>query len=205
VAAASIAPVEPQHQARAILTIVSAFTSDPVERWLFPDLAEYEALFRRSPPCSRTPSIQSNMRTCSRCWSSWMKRIRPSSIGICPGWASFRMGGARALVADGSQQHDRVEERVDRRLQARLALTHHTLWLLERRSVLGLSRWHLTTAAPSRSKRSSLTKSAAPARKAAIAVFSPIAPETPISGTSAPLASSTASALQESKAQSDAH
>jgi hypothetical protein len=45
VIAASIAAVQEQDQARAILTIVSAFASDPVERWLFPDLAEYEARF----------------------------------------------------------------------------------------------------------------------------------------------------------------
>jgi hypothetical protein len=45
VAAASIAPVKEQDQARAIWTIVSAFARDPVERWLFPDLAEYEARF----------------------------------------------------------------------------------------------------------------------------------------------------------------
>ena len=44
-AAASIAPVQALDRARAILTIVSAFASDPVERWLFPDLAEYEARF----------------------------------------------------------------------------------------------------------------------------------------------------------------
>lgn len=44
-AAASIAPVQAQDQARAILTIVSAFASDPVERWLFPDPAEYEGRF----------------------------------------------------------------------------------------------------------------------------------------------------------------
>ena len=43
--AASIVPVQERDQARAILTIVSAFASDPVERWLFPDLAEYEARF----------------------------------------------------------------------------------------------------------------------------------------------------------------
>lgn len=41
----SIAPVQVQDQALAILTIVSAFASDPVERWLFPDPALYEKRF----------------------------------------------------------------------------------------------------------------------------------------------------------------
>jgi GNAT superfamily N-acetyltransferase len=39
VTASPIAQVQDQDRARAILTIVSAFANDPVERWLFPDLA----------------------------------------------------------------------------------------------------------------------------------------------------------------------
>jgi GNAT superfamily N-acetyltransferase len=45
VTASPIAQVQEQDRARAILTIVSAFADDPVERWLFPDLAGYQARF----------------------------------------------------------------------------------------------------------------------------------------------------------------
>jgi GNAT superfamily N-acetyltransferase len=41
VSAASFSAVPESEQARAIATIVSAFTDDPVERWLFPDSQGY--------------------------------------------------------------------------------------------------------------------------------------------------------------------
>ena len=44
-AAPSIAQVQNDSRARAITTIVSAFASDPVERWLFPDLEQYQTRF----------------------------------------------------------------------------------------------------------------------------------------------------------------
>jgi GNAT superfamily N-acetyltransferase len=40
-----IAQVQNDSGARAIATIVSAFVSDPVERWLFPDLEQYRTRF----------------------------------------------------------------------------------------------------------------------------------------------------------------
>jgi hypothetical protein len=40
-AAIGVAPVQESDQARAISTIVSAFTDDPVERWLYPELEQY--------------------------------------------------------------------------------------------------------------------------------------------------------------------
>jgi ribosomal protein S18 acetylase RimI-like enzyme len=43
--AAEIAPVGADGQDRAISTLVSAFTHDPVERWLFPELEQYLAHF----------------------------------------------------------------------------------------------------------------------------------------------------------------
>jgi ribosomal protein S18 acetylase RimI-like enzyme len=43
--APSIAQVQNDSRARAIATIVSAFASDPVERWLFPDLKQYRTRF----------------------------------------------------------------------------------------------------------------------------------------------------------------
>lgn len=56
--ATSIAQVQTQDRARAISTIVSAFASDPVERWLFPNLGEYQALWRvRRGVRGPTPSI----------------------------------------------------------------------------------------------------------------------------------------------------
>jgi ribosomal protein S18 acetylase RimI-like enzyme len=39
--AIGVAPVHESDQARAISTLVSAFTADPVERWLYPQLEEY--------------------------------------------------------------------------------------------------------------------------------------------------------------------
>jgi hypothetical protein len=39
------AQVSQRDRARAISTIVSAFTHDPVERWLFPDLERYQPRF----------------------------------------------------------------------------------------------------------------------------------------------------------------
>ena len=43
--APSIVQVQNDSRARAIATIVSAFASDPVERWLFPDLEQYQTRF----------------------------------------------------------------------------------------------------------------------------------------------------------------
>ena len=43
--APSIAQVQNDSRASAIATIVSAFASDPVERWLFPDLEQYQTRF----------------------------------------------------------------------------------------------------------------------------------------------------------------
>jgi len=43
--APSIAQVQTDSRARAIATIVSAFASDPVERWLFRDLEQYQTRF----------------------------------------------------------------------------------------------------------------------------------------------------------------
>ena len=43
--APSIAQVQDDSGARAIATIVTAFVSDPVERWLFPDLEQYRTRF----------------------------------------------------------------------------------------------------------------------------------------------------------------
>ena len=40
-----IIQVPERDRARAISTIVAAFVSDPVERWLFPELAQYQAWF----------------------------------------------------------------------------------------------------------------------------------------------------------------
>ena len=54
---------------------------------------------RRSLPCSQTPSIQSNMRTCSRCWSRWIERIRPFEhwylpwLGVLPDGQGSGLGG----------------------------------------------------------------------------------------------------------------
>jgi ribosomal protein S18 acetylase RimI-like enzyme len=39
--AIGVAPVQESDQVRAISTIVSAFTDDPVERWLYPELEQY--------------------------------------------------------------------------------------------------------------------------------------------------------------------
>ena len=41
----SFAPVPKTEEARAYQTLVSAFTDDPVERWLYPELPEYLAHF----------------------------------------------------------------------------------------------------------------------------------------------------------------
>ena len=43
--APSIAQVQNDSRASAIATVVSAFASDPVERWLFPDLEQYQTRF----------------------------------------------------------------------------------------------------------------------------------------------------------------
>jgi len=45
VSAPSIAQVQTGDRARAISTIVSAFTDDPVERWLFPEPEQYQTHF----------------------------------------------------------------------------------------------------------------------------------------------------------------
>jgi GNAT superfamily N-acetyltransferase len=45
VPAVSFASVDEHDQARAIATLVSAFHDDPVERWLFPESAQYLAHF----------------------------------------------------------------------------------------------------------------------------------------------------------------
>jgi GNAT superfamily N-acetyltransferase len=44
-AAVDVVPVLESDQGRAISTIVSAFTDDPVERWLYPELEQYLAHF----------------------------------------------------------------------------------------------------------------------------------------------------------------
>ena len=44
-AAVDVVPVQERDQVRAISTIVSAFTDDPVERWLYPELEQYQAHF----------------------------------------------------------------------------------------------------------------------------------------------------------------
>lgn len=43
--ARSITKVRAEDRARAISTIVSAFTNDPVERWLFPEPERYQTYF----------------------------------------------------------------------------------------------------------------------------------------------------------------
>jgi ribosomal protein S18 acetylase RimI-like enzyme len=43
--AARVAPIRESDRRRAISTLVSAFTDDPVERWLYPELAKYLAHF----------------------------------------------------------------------------------------------------------------------------------------------------------------
>jgi len=40
-----IVQVSEADRRRVIATIVAAFVNDPVERWLFPELADYEARF----------------------------------------------------------------------------------------------------------------------------------------------------------------
>jgi GNAT superfamily N-acetyltransferase len=45
VSALSISPVRESEQARALATLVSAFTNDPVERWLYPDSQQYITQF----------------------------------------------------------------------------------------------------------------------------------------------------------------
>ena len=41
----AIVQVSERDRPRAIATIVAAFVDDPVERWLFPKLTDYEARF----------------------------------------------------------------------------------------------------------------------------------------------------------------
>ena len=43
----SVAPVGRSESARAYATLVSAFTEDPVERWLYPEASEYLTHFGR--------------------------------------------------------------------------------------------------------------------------------------------------------------
>jgi GNAT superfamily N-acetyltransferase len=45
VSAPSAGPVCPDDETAAVATLVSAFTDDPVERWLYPDLQEYQQHF----------------------------------------------------------------------------------------------------------------------------------------------------------------